>query len=503
MRSTKSRIRASITAGLALSAVGLLSVTGGTVAQLTDTISAKVDLAVAGTPYGIARTVSLGFNYKKTNGNQTIRDRSATVNSLSEARNNAPSEPNVPWTYTDTGIRLHGLINGNGCASSNFDGNTNRCFRTESGSIVSASTGQAPEDGDFEIDFRDENLNWGIYKQELLIHDIQTSVSCFPNGEVSAGQPSAAYWVGGSGASSEDSGWRGFPAANQYQRIRQWMHTVSGQNQAMTVEVQSIRQTFQNPPRALSAVVMYVTSSNARNGGGIVGDFSFVSKSECAVSPDGTVSLDPSETFGTLVPSVRRLETPGWGGAYTTVLSEGPIPNDGLSTTSEHILGDSRSLLGATDDIEIIESGELLAEDTLTTATPETAEQAATSPSSSTNPTSAPTTVSTRASTSPTPKAIQTTTSGGPTPSTSVSTSEPATTGYATDTGQSYASATGATLTRSQRELVEEAIAAAQTTESGELTDGASYATTSNQVDGATLIVKTADGGTLRIVWEK
>ena len=79
MRSTKSRIRASITAGLALSAVGLLSVTGGTVAQLTDTISAKVDLAVAGTPYGIARTVSLGFNYKKTNGNQTIRDRSATV----------------------------------------------------------------------------------------------------------------------------------------------------------------------------------------------------------------------------------------------------------------------------------------------------------------------------------------------------------------------------------------------------------------------------------------
>lgn len=502
MRSTKSRIRASITAGFALSAVGLLAATGGTLAQVTDTIEAKVDLAVEGTPYGIARTVSLGFDYTKSNGNQTIRDRSVTVNSLSAARNNAPIEDQAPWSYS-SGIRVHKLINDKGCASSNFNNNTNRCSRSESGSIVSASTGQAPADGDFEIDFRDENLNSLGFSVEFSIHDIQTSVSCFADGSVTAGKPSAAYWAGGKGTSDRNTGaWRDLPNDNEYVRMRQWMRSALT-NQAMTIEVQSIRQTFQNPPRALSAVVMYATSSNARNGGGVVGDFAFVSKSECAVSPDGTVTLDPSTTFGPLVPAVRRLETPGWGNEYTTVLSEGPIPNDGLSATSEHISGDSRSLLGATDDIEIIESGELLAEDTLTTETSEAAERAATSQSSSTTPTSALTTVSTPASTSPTPKATQTTTSGGPTPNTTVSTTEPADTGYTTSTGERYTSATGATLTRSQRDLVEEAIAAAQTTESGELADGASYASTSNQLDGATLIVKTADGGTLRIVWEK
>ncbi len=50
---------------------------------------------------------------------------------------------------------------------------------------------------------------------------------------------------------------------------------------------------------------------------------------------------------------------------------------------------------------------------------------------------------------------------------------------------------------------MEEAIAAADTADRGELAGGASYAVTANQLDGTTLIVTTVGGGTLRIVWEK
>lgn len=506
MRSMKSRIRAAITAGFAISAVGLLAITGGTVAQLTDTIDAKVGLGVEAIPYGIARTVSFGFDYTNTSNKTTARSFSASVDSRNSTRENAPAETQRQYSYTDSGIRMHRIVNDVGCASSSLNNNVDRCLWTEPGSLVSASTGQEPDNGDFEVDFQDDNLHSTLFDVEFSIHDIRTSVSCHPNGTVSAAAPHAWYWSGGKGTSSKNSDWRSFPGENQYERIRQWMRNLAGQNQAMTIEVQSIRQTFSSPPRALSAIVMYATSSKASNGGDIKGDFAFVSKSECAVSPDGTVTLNPSTTFGKLIPDTRRLPTPSWDSnkKFTYVLASGDISTTNLSTYSEAPSREAVSSRAAADHIELVESGRLQVEDPLNGADPSTVNYEGSSPSAPTTASSSPAVVgTTTVRTSPTPSATQTISSGGPTPNSSTATSEPVAGEYTTATGQRYSSATGAPFTRREQELVEEAIAAAQDAESGELAEGATFATTSNQLDGTTLIITTADGGTLRIVWEE
>src|SRR5699024_5316655 len=167
MRSTKLRIRASITAGLALSAVVLLAATGGTVAQVTDTISAKVDLAVEGTPYGIARGVSAAFHYQAASGSPDNADqRYSSVNSLTAPDRTNPANFDTPWNYTsgDSGLRLLAAPNVTSCASSSRDGNTNRCpiDALPADAIVSASSGNLPSTRKTDIDFRDNALQWSI-----------------------------------------------------------------------------------------------------------------------------------------------------------------------------------------------------------------------------------------------------------------------------------------------------------------------------------------------------
>ena len=529
MRSTKSRIRASITAGLALSAVGLLSVTGGTVAQVTDTISAKVDLAVEGTPYGIARGVSAAFQYKAASGSPNNADqRDSSVNSLTAPDRTNPTNFSSPHNYAgnnSTGLRLLAAPNVTSCASSSRDGNPSRCpvdaLPTES--IVSASSGNDPAISKTDIDFRDNQNRWlaGANFTDLRIHDMWTSVSCTANG-AHAAAPQANIDFGGMSSNAlgqrQRTDWTALPSPNHYRTVQQWAGTTIYNNN-QTVEVQSIQKTFQNPTRAISAIVVYATSADGTDP---ISDFSFVAKSECAVSEDGTVELSNSSTFGPVTPLPKRLATPAWAGDYTRTLATGEVTDFSHVANVSSTLG--RSAQNRQTSEEAIGSDQSLTEDTTveqaestTTETSDTLGQAATSPSSSAPSASASATVSTPASASPTHKAIQTTTSGGPvpkatqrttssdptTPSTSASTSEPATSEYTTTAGQTYASATGGTFTRSQRELVEEAIAAAQSAESGELTDGAKYTTTSNQLDDTTLIVTTADGSTLRIVWEK
>lgn len=527
MRSTKSRIRAAITAGFALSAAGLLAATGGTVAQVSNTITAKVHLAVEGTPYGIARGVSAAFHYEAVSGSPNNADqRDSSVNSLTAPDRTNPTNFSTPYDYAgsnNSGLRLLAAPNVTSCASSSREGNTSRCpvdaLPTES--IVSASSGNDPAISKTDIDFRDNQNRWlaGANYTDLRIHDMWTSVSCTANGAYAAA-PKANINFGGSESNAlprhrKRTGWMALPSANHYRTIQQWAS--QDWNNAQTVEVQSIKKTFQNPTRAVSAIVVYATSSDGTNP---ISDFSFVAKSECAISEDGTVELSDSSTFGPITPGLKSLDTPAWVGNYTRTLATGEVTDFSHVANVSSTLGRSAQNRQATDEAngrrQSLMEESTAEQDDLTNSETLATNDDAIIPPPSTPFASAPTTVSAPANTSPTPKATQPTTSGGPTPgttqratsggptpSTIASTSEPATAGYTTAAGQSYASATGAALTRSQRELVEEAIAAAQTTESGELADGVTFATTSNQLDGATLIVTTADGGTLRIVWEK
>ncbi|MFL0580117.1 hypothetical protein [Dietzia sp. 179-F 9C3 NHS] len=513
MTSARTRIGAGLTAGLALSAAALMSVTGGTVAALSDSVNASATVGVEGVPYGIARGVSAAFHYDASvvGGGQNTDNRSTVIDSRTvPSRTDTATFP-VPWSYSSPGIRLDAARNVTACASSTTGGNTNRCPGTTGGApLVSASSGNDPSVGKFDIDFVDTR----VPNTNLQLHDVWTSVSCRADGTVSAETPRGNFNLGGTGswASGHDKrlGWRSIPAENRFVRIQQWASRYS--QMAQTVEVQTIKQTFANPPRALSAIVLYVTGSDSKDGTAVRSDFSFVTKSECAVSPDGSVTLNPSTTFGPLVPSVRRLETPAWNGDYSSTLAEGGV------TTFGHV-SQRQSMLEARtpSDASVVEpfhSGVLEATDPSSTpvtsdtesAIPEASPLSPSSPTSEVSP--ARSAKSTTEATAPTATASTTANSAGPDPAAgktatrTSATSAVAPAAYTTADGQTYSRAGGDALTAAQRALVEEAIAAAATTESGELPGGASYAVTANQLDGTTLIVTTADGGTLRIVWE-
>lgn len=511
MRSPRSRLGAAVTAGMAMSAVGLLSLTGGTVAQpqLSDSLSVKAEVGVEGVPYGIARGVSYGLTFEKRNtaGGGT-RSVTTSVDSRTGPAHTLTAYP-ANGTRTDS-VELRDTAGVRACASSNVGGNTTRCPGTTGpAALVSASSGNEISTEKYKVEFKNHHMP---DYQIIQIHDVYTRVECRADGTVSAARPKGAWRFGGTGTwAGRKWDWSETPrdlvGPNTFDRYRLWTgNWGAGWNTTMTLEVQTISQTFSNPPRALSALVFQVSSADdsAQNR---MSNMAVVSKSECAVSPDGSVNLDPNTTFGPTAPDTRDLEVPGWTNKWDYLLvDEGSVGTGPFNYVSQP--GSRNADRTTAEGIELVESGELEVIDPLTgrpagaDEEPGTTESSPTSPSTPTRAASpSPSATSTTAATAPTTTAATTTTSAGPDPSgTTTAATSPS---YSTADGQAYSRAGGTSLTAAQRALVEEAIAAADSADNGELADGATYAVTTNQLDGTTLIVTTADGGTLRIVWEK
>lgn len=506
MRSTRTRLGAAITAGVALSAIGVLSMTSGTVAELSDSIDVTAEVGVAGEPYGIARGVSYSVNFQRLAGGYAseAENESTSVDSRSGPARQFTEVPGV-HNVLSGGLDFLDPLNVRACASSNFDGNLTRCpGASATGALVSASSGNAKTVEKYKAQWKDIA---SPAKQILETHDIFTHVECNADGTVTAAAPTGSWNFGGTetlrtrkwgffeaGTGRSNAG--DLPNANTYARYRLWTGNNSTSfNTSMTVEVQSIARVLNNPPRAVSALVFYVSAGNEAAQNRLT-DMALVSKSECAVSEDGTEITD--EVFEPLIPASKPQPLPRWTGSWNYFLQPtSPI-------VENFVAGQRNALAQPEPSIDLLESGDI------ETATPEGTDSAnpdasVIAPTSSApSPTSPVQSSTSRVSTFPTtliPTRTATTASSEPAPTPKASpTSSP---GYTTADGRLYRTADGGTLTGTQRALVEEAVAAADTADRGDLADGASYAVTANQLDGTTLIVTTASGGTLRIVWGK
>lgn len=483
----KVQIVAAATAALALPLVAALSLTGGTVAALQDTITARASVGVEGVTYGIARGVSHAVNAQRVEGgsatgsyeeNITADSRSGGAYQRTNPAGGKVIIPNVLDTRDTQGVRS--------CASSNRNGNTQHCpgpSTTSSSPLVTASSGNSGSNAGwvekYQIGMR-EHINGS--SPSIQIHDVYTRVECRADGTVEATKPSASWEFGG-------NVWFGQGRAGYFETrtTGQTSRDLTGPNQrnrhylgmrsngsfwdtAMTVEVQTINQTFSNPPRAVSAVVVYLTTADhspARR----YTDIAFVSKSECAVSVKGQHELSFATTFPSVIPAISPQPLFPVSGGHRYIFQNQPLTDFSHVATTAGPTGRA-TRMQADPDV----AGE---------PTPPTT-SASTRPAEET------------AATSQAPPSTPDTTSTTPSPAVTRE-SEPVTASEPLDPA-AYRRADGSPLSETDRALVDEAIEAAQVADEGPLSRG-EYQIVSDQLDDTTLIIIRPDGSTLRLIW--